>query len=70
MRSLQLRTPVRKQKPKMDVQPKDPSKRHFYFSMAKSVLRIVAGISLIQGSIVDAGIYLIAAEALGIAEEF
>lgn len=53
----------------MEIQPKDTSKGHFYVSLAKSVLRIIAGISLTQGSIVAAGIYLIAAEILGIVEE-
>jgi len=53
----------------INIQPKDTSKGHFYVSLVKSVLRIMAGISLTQGSIVAAGIYLIAAEILGIVEE-
>jgi hypothetical protein len=54
----------------MEVQPKDTSKRHFYLSMVKSVLRIIAGGALIQGSLFAAGFFLIGAELLGILEEF
>ena len=46
----------------------DP-KLHLYISLVKSVIRIAAGIALIMGSLFWAGILLIAAEALGIAEE-
>jgi hypothetical protein len=54
----------------MDIQPKDPSKGHFYVSLVKSATRIAAGISLIwPQSIVLAGVFLIAAEVLGIIEE-
>lgn len=54
----------------MEVQPKDPSKGHFYVSLVKSATRIAAGISLIwPQSIVLAGVFLIAAEILGIVEE-
>lgn len=42
---------------------------HFYVSLAKSILRIVAGIALVLGSTVSAGEFLIAAEVLGIVEE-
>lgn len=52
-----------------DIQPKDPSKGHFYVSLVKSALRVVAGAMLIQGSIFLAGVFLIAAEALGVLEE-
>jgi hypothetical protein len=50
-------------------EPVDPSKKHFYISLVKSVVRIWAGIALIYGSFVIAGMLLIAAEGLGILEE-
>lgn len=53
----------------MNIQPKDTSNGHFYVSLVKSGLRIVAGMFLIQGSIVGAGVLLILAELLGILEE-
>ena len=48
---------------------KDPGKRHFYISMAKSAVRIVAGAALVLGLFVTAGSLLIIAEILGVAEE-
>lgn len=42
---------------------------HTNVSFAKSVLRVVAGMALIAGSLVTAGGLLIAAEALGVLEE-
>ena len=54
---------------KLDVQPKDTSKGHFYVSLVKSALRIIAGVTLVQGLLVEAGAFLIAAELLGIVEE-
>jgi hypothetical protein len=54
----------------MDIQPKDPSRGHFYVSLIKSATRIAAGIALIwPQSIMLAGAFLIAAEILGIVEE-
>jgi hypothetical protein len=53
----------------MEVQPKDPSRAHFFVSLAKSGVRIVAGIALISGNFVAAGALLITAEVLGILEE-
>lgn len=53
----------------MNIQPKDTSKGHLYVSLVKSAIRIVAGTALIYGFIVEAGCFLIAAEALGILEE-
>lgn len=50
-------------------EPVDPSKKHFYISLVKSSVRIVACMFLIMGNFVLAGILLIAAEALGIMEE-
>jgi hypothetical protein len=56
-------------KPMIEIQPKDTSRGHFYVSLGKSALRIVAGIAFIQGSLVIGGALLIAAEVLGIVEE-
>lgn len=53
----------------MEIQPKDPSKGHFYVSLAKSIIRIGAGSALIYGDVLVAGVLLIAAEGLGIIEE-
>jgi hypothetical protein len=53
----------------MKIQPKDPSKGHFYVSMAKSAIRIVAGITLASGALVTTGLLIIFAELLGIVEE-
>jgi hypothetical protein len=53
----------------MNVQPRDPSDRHFFVSLAKSAIRILAGVSLIYGSFVICGALLIVAEILGIVEE-
>ena len=51
------------------VEPKDTSKKHFYISLVKSAVRIVAGVLLIRGNLVGAGALLIGAELLGILEE-
>ena len=53
----------------MAVQPKDPSKKHFYVSLVKSGLRIFAGATLAAGQLYLAGMLLILAELLGIVEE-
>ena len=54
----------------MDIQPKDTSRGHFYVSLLKSATRIAAGIAMVwPQSIVLAGIFIIAAEILGIVEE-
>jgi hypothetical protein len=53
----------------VEIQPKDPSKRHFYVSIAKSGIRIAAGLRLVQGDLLGAGVLLIIAELLGIVEE-
>jgi hypothetical protein len=53
----------------VEIQPKDTSRGHFYVSLAKSGIRIVAGISLMMGNFFIAGGFLIIAEALGILEE-
>jgi len=56
-------------KPMIEIQPKDPSRGHFYVSLVKSALRVVAGAMFIQGSLILGGAFLIAAEVLGIVEE-
>jgi hypothetical protein len=53
----------------MEIQPKDTSRGHFYVSIVKSFVRIFAGIALINGSLIVAGISFIVAELLGIVEE-
>jgi hypothetical protein len=53
----------------MDIQPKDPGRGHFYVSIVKSFIRIFAGVALINGSLVIAGVSFIIAELLGIVEE-
>lgn len=42
---------------------------HFYVSVVKSGLRIIAGVLLINSEFIGAGAFLIAAEVLGIIEE-
>ena len=56
-------------KPMIDIQPKDTSRGHFYVSLVKSGIRIVAGFCLITGNLLMAGVCLIFAEMLGIVEE-
>jgi hypothetical protein len=52
------------------MQPKESkTNSHFYISLLKSVVRIIAGVYLILGNVVVAGSALIAAEVLGILEE-
>jgi len=51
------------------IQPKDTSRNHFYVSLAKSLIRIVAGGALLTGHVAEAGALLILAEVLGVAEE-
>lgn len=53
----------------MSVEPKDTSKKHFYISLIKSFIRIGAGGFLVYGNVALAGLLLILAEILGIAEE-
>ena len=48
---------------------KDPGKGHFYVSLVKSGLRIVAGCCLVFGQIITAGVLFVVAELLGILEE-
>ena len=54
-----------------EVAAKDPGKGHFYVSMVKSGIRFLAfGMMLsVGGAVAYAGIALILAEVLGIAEE-
>lgn len=53
----------------MNIRPRDPSDKHFFVSLAKSAIRILAGVSLVYGSLLIAGGLLIVAEILGIVEE-
>lgn len=55
--------------PMLNIQPRDTSKGHFWVSMVKSAVRVVAGICLITGNLLMAGVCLIMAEVLGIVEE-
>ena len=53
------------------MEPKESkSKHHFYISLVKSFVRVGAGAVLISGNYILAGILLIAAEILGVIEEF
>jgi hypothetical protein len=57
---------------KMNIQPKDTSRGHFYVSLAKSAVRIAAGVALcltLTPLLWYAGALLILAEGLGIVEE-
>jgi hypothetical protein len=57
---------------KMNIQPKDTSRGHFYVSLAKSAVRIAAGVALcltLTPLLWYAGALLILAEVLGIVEE-
>tara|TARA_B110000977_G_C10674463_1_gene337016 strand:- start:282 stop:449 length:168 start_codon:yes stop_codon:yes gene_type:complete len=54
------------------MEPKDISKKHFYISLVKSLIRIAASVALIMSGlpyVVMAGWLLGVAEVLGIAEE-
>jgi len=54
----------------MNVEPKDPSKKHFYISLVKSGLRLAGClIAAYTGSVVALAFFLGFAEVLGIAEE-
>jgi hypothetical protein len=52
----------------VDYKHPDPIK-HKYISFAKSGLRIGAGIALLRGHLITAGVLFIVAEFLGIVEE-
>jgi len=53
----------------IEIQPKDPSRRHFYASMIKSIVRLGACAALYTGDYATAAIMLFTAEMIGIAEE-
>lgn len=62
----------------IEIQPKDTSRGHFYVSLAKSFIRITAGVTLVLAGtdpvlmpswLVVAGGLLMVAELLGIVEE-
>ena len=52
----------------VEIKRPDP-KKHLYISLAKSFIRIVAGVTLVVGFPVWCGVGIIAAEVLGIFEE-
>lgn len=63
---------------KLNIQPKDTSKGHFYVSLVKSFVRVLAGFALIFSTVepilsdrymIMAGSLLILAEFLGVVEE-
>ena len=50
---------------------KDPGKKHFYFSMAKSGIRIAGCLALLgMWDLMLFGLAFLIAEVIGIAEEF
>lgn len=50
--------------------PRTPDpKWHLYISLVKSILRIIAGGSLMGGLLVTGGLLIVMAEVLGIVEE-
>ena len=53
----------------MNIQPKDTSRGHFYISLVKSFLRMLAGAALVFGNLQGAGILIVLAEILGVVEE-
>lgn len=53
----------------MEIQPKEVSRNHFYVSLIKSGIRILAGLALIDSELIVAGSLLILAELLGVVEE-
>lgn len=57
----------------IDIQPKDTSKGHFYVSLAKSAVRVAAGVAIIMIDVnvwaTIAGSLFIVAEILGVVEE-
>jgi len=65
-------------KPMIEIQPRDTSQGHFYVSLAKSFIRITAGITLVLAGtdptlmttwlMVSGGMFMVA-ELLGILEE-
>jgi len=65
---------IKKAKSVLETQPTEVAKhpdpkKHLYISLAKSFIRIVAGVTLVVGFPVWCGVGLIAAEVLGIFEE-
>ena len=53
----------------IEIQPQDPSRRHFYASRIKSIVRLGACAALYTGDYATAAIMLFTAEMIGIAEE-
>jgi len=65
----QGRCPHNKPMIQFDFQPKDTGRGHFYVSIAKSAVRLAAGIALIMVGFALPGCLFILAEILGIVEE-
>ncbi len=57
------------EKEKMAQEKESKTNWHFRISIAKSIVRVLAGITLLNGQYVFAGGLLIIAEVLGIVEE-
>ena len=54
----------------LSVQPKDPSKRHFYISMVKSAVRLAGCLfAAATSSVVMLALFFAVAEFIGIVEE-
>lgn len=53
----------------LDIQPKDPSRAHFWISMVKSGIRVIGFVMLGMQRFWSAALLLILAEVLGILEE-
>jgi hypothetical protein len=53
----------------VNIQPTDTSRGHFYVSLVKSGLRIIASIYLMFTPLWPAGVFFAVAEVLGIVEE-
>lgn len=54
---------------KMNIQPKDTSRGHFWVSIVKSIIRLGACFALFLGDYAIAAVMLAVAELLGIGEE-
>lgn len=60
---------IPQEKLKMNIQPRDTSRRHFWASIIKSITRLGACAALYTGDYATAAVMFFAAELLGIAEE-
>lgn len=53
----------------VNIQPRETSQGHFYVSLLKSAVRIVAGVAIMFGALMTGGGLIVLAECLGILEE-